>query len=154
MGFFGRGPGPVAIETDAGRVKFRTGPLICYEGLFPSFTREQKKAGAQILLNVTNDSWFGPYGEPYLHLALTRLRSIETRMPLLRATNTGITTLIEPSGVMTAPTAIGTSLIANYSVSLHPFPETFYVKYGDYWLILVSLLTLVTLMSMRLKSKH
>lgn len=154
MGFFGRGPGAVSIETNTGNLKFRTGPLICYEGLFPSFTRAQKKAGAQILLNVTNDSWFGPYGEPYLHLALTRLRAIETRMPLLRATNTGITTLIEPSGVMVSPSAVGTSLIANYSVSTHEFAPTLYVQFGDYWLILVSLLTLVTLLRMRLKSKH
>ncbi|MCM0606032.1 MAG: apolipoprotein N-acyltransferase [Xanthomonadaceae bacterium] len=154
MGFFGPGDGPVVIETQTGDKKFKTAPLICYEGLFASFTRAQKKLGAEILLNVTNDSWFGPYGEPYLHLALTRLRSVETRTPLLRATNTGITTLVEPTGRLTSQTGVGTSLIANYVVNTHPFPLTPYVKYGDLWLIPMSILTLVSLLIIRKKYKH
>lgn len=154
MGFFGSGPGPIVVETKTGSKTFKTGPLICYEGLFPSFTREQKRKGAQILLNVTNDSWFGPHGEPYLHLALTRLRSIESRIPLLRATNTGITTLVEPTGRLSSPTAIGASLIANYVVNTHSFPLTPYVKYGDLWLIPMSLLTLINLLVIRSRLKQ
>ncbi len=99
MGFFGRGPGP-EIHTAKNRegVEFRFAPSICYEGLFSDHSAQGALQGADALLNVTNDSWFGEQGEPHLHLALTRFRTIETRLPLLRSTNTGITIFVDPTG--------------------------------------------------------
>ena len=99
MGFFGRGPGPEIYSVPNGKGNiFKLAPSICYEGLFPEFSSDGAKLGADALINVTNDSWFGPRGEPYLHFALTRFRTIETRLPMLRSTNTGFTAAIDPLG--------------------------------------------------------
>ena len=99
MGFFGRGPGPEVhtVRNHEGH-PFKLAPSICYEGLFPAFAAKGASQGADAFLNVTNDSWFGPDGEPYLHFALTRFRSIETRLPMIRSTNTGFSALIDPLG--------------------------------------------------------
>ena len=82
----------------AGNQLIKYGPQICYEGLYPWFTVELAKKGAQIIGNVTNDSWFGEKFEPYQHLYMTLARAIEVRRPLIRATNTGITTGISAAG--------------------------------------------------------
>ncbi len=107
MGFFGRGPGPeVYPVTNKNGNVFKMAPSICYEGLFPYFSFEGSQKGADALLNVTNDSWFGPDGEPYLHFALTRFRTIETRLPMIRSTNTGFSALIDPLGRITTITRL------------------------------------------------
>lgn len=119
MGFFGRGPGPeVYTVFNAKKEAFKLAPSICYEGLFPYFSHDGALQGADALLNVTNDSWFGRYGEPYLHFALTRFRSIETRLPMLRSTNTGITAMIDALGRVEGKTELfeGTVLPA----TIHP----------------------------------
>ena len=75
-------------------------PTICYEGILAGFVRDfWRRAGpAEVLLNVTNDSWFGNSHEPQIHLALASFRSIETRRALIRSTNTGISALVDPAG--------------------------------------------------------
>jgi apolipoprotein N-acyltransferase len=99
MGFFGRGPGAqvFSMKNSAGH-DFSFAPAICYEGLFPSHSAAGALLGADALLNVTNDSWFGPRGEPFLHLQITTYRSIETRLPMVRATNTGISLEVDTTG--------------------------------------------------------
>jgi apolipoprotein N-acyltransferase len=67
---------------------------------------EGAQLGVDALINVTNDSWFGPDGEPYLHLALTTYRSIETRLPMLRSTNTGFTVFVDPTGEIRKSTSL------------------------------------------------
>jgi apolipoprotein N-acyltransferase len=107
MGFFGRGPGPevYGVRSIAGN-EFKLAPSICYEGLFPYFSYEGARLGADAFLNVTNDSWFGRDGEPYLHFALTRFRTIENRLPMIRSTNTGISASIDPLGRVTDQTGL------------------------------------------------
>lgn len=75
-------------------------PMICYEDLIPSFVRQMWRASgpADVLVNVTNDSWYGDTHEPRIHLALAKMRSIETRRSLIRSTNTGISAAIDPAG--------------------------------------------------------
>lgn len=75
-------------------------PMICYEDIIPAFVRALwKKAGpAHILVNVTNDSWYGDSHEPIEHLALAVFRTIETRRAMIRSTNTGISAFIDPAG--------------------------------------------------------
>ncbi|NDG84148.1 MAG: apolipoprotein N-acyltransferase [Proteobacteria bacterium] len=128
MGFFGRGPGP-ALHTLKNRsgTPFRFAPSICYEGLFTSYAVEGALQGADALLNVTNDSWFGEYGEPYLHLALTQFRSIETRLPLLRATNTGITVMVSPLGETPKQTGISKEDTLTGSITPRIMPESPYM---------------------------
>lgn len=119
MGFFGRGPGPevYSVKNAAGN-EFKLAPSICYEGLFPYYSAVGAELGADALLNVTNDSWFGPDGEPYLHFALTRFRSIETRLPMIRSTNTGISAAIDPLGRIESETGLFVSDVLNTTV--HP----------------------------------
>jgi apolipoprotein N-acyltransferase len=91
---FARGAGPEVKQLD----HLRLGTQICYEGLFPRFSYEPARLGAQLLVNVTNDSWYGPYSEPYQHLYMTLARAIEVRRPLIRSTNTGISTVVLADG--------------------------------------------------------
>jgi len=84
----------------------RIGPLVCYEGILPRFTRRVAQQNPNLLINITNDAWFGKTSEPYLHLALTTLRSIENRLALVRSTNTGVSAFIDPAGRITASTDI------------------------------------------------
>ncbi len=110
MGFFGRGPGPQAFTIQNRQGKdFKFAPSICYEGLFPEHSAEGAFLGADALLNITNDSWFGEKGEPYLHLELTTFRSIETRLPMIRSTNTGFTVVIDSTGEIIQTTKMNSS---------------------------------------------
>jgi apolipoprotein N-acyltransferase len=74
------------------------GVQICYEGVFPGFSRKLSQKGAQVMINLTNDSWYGLYSEPWQHMYLSAFRAIETRTPLIRSTNTGISTAVLADG--------------------------------------------------------
>jgi apolipoprotein N-acyltransferase len=76
----------------------RYGTLICYEDILPAFTRQVMAHDPHILVNVTNDAWFGPSREPLIHLAMAGFRAVEHRRFLLRSTNTGISAVIDPVG--------------------------------------------------------
>ncbi|MGE3973970.1 MAG: apolipoprotein N-acyltransferase [Bdellovibrionales bacterium] len=91
---FYAGHGPSIIKL--GDLHF--GIQVCYEGLYPWFTTELVNLKTQIIFNATNDSWFGKNFEPQQHLYMTAARAIEYRRPLIRTTNTGITTAVLPSG--------------------------------------------------------
>ena len=93
---FARGPGPETRRIGG----IRVGPQICYEGLFPDFSRDLADQGAQIFVNVTNDSWFGTSAEPHQHLVMTLARGIEFRRPVVRATNTGISAAMRADGTL------------------------------------------------------
>ncbi|CAK7049616.1 MAG: Apolipoprotein N-acyltransferase [Desulfovibrio sp.] len=74
------------------------GSLICYEAIFPAIARERVAAGANILVNISNDAWFGNTSAPVQHLHLTAMRAIEQGRYVVRATNTGISAVITPKG--------------------------------------------------------
>ncbi|GAB1409238.1 apolipoprotein N-acyltransferase [Desulfovibrionales bacterium] len=74
------------------------GMLICYEAIFPELAQNQVAKGANILVNISNDAWFGRSSAPLQHLHLAVLRAVEQNRFLLRATNTGISALIDPYG--------------------------------------------------------
>lgn len=93
---FGRGTGEKIIKYK----HIGIGAQICYESLFDKFSGNLYDQGAQLIVNVTNDSWFGYNFEPYQHLYMTMARAIEFRIPLVRATNTGISTAMTAAGVM------------------------------------------------------
>ncbi len=83
---------------------FRLAPMICYEDIFPSFGRRVTKLDPNLLVNITNDAWFGRTSEPYEHLALSVFRSVETRLDLARAVNTGVSALVDSTGRVYAKT--------------------------------------------------
>lgn len=94
VGFFGRGQGPQLMNLSG----VILGPHICYESLFDHINRDVARLGAEILVNVTNDSWYGTWQEPYQHLYMTLARAIEVRRPMVRSTNTGISSAITAQG--------------------------------------------------------
>ncbi len=138
VGNFGRGIGPSVLKVRVPRTRIPSGeigfsPVICYEALFPDYTAEAARKGSQLILNITNDSWFGPWGEPHLHLALTAFRSIESRIPQLRATNTGISALILPDGEITQATPLNKPKILSARIPiLQPVP-TLIKAWGDWF---------------------
>jgi len=119
IGFFGKGPGPTVSNLKHSRLL----SMICYEALFPWFSQEGLRSGAQWILNVTNDSWFGSISAPDYHLSLVRLRSIETRVPQLRITNTGYTALIEPTGIVSGKTSLFEQATPYYELKLLEDPK-------------------------------
>lgn len=147
LGSFGRGNGPtiMTVDTKSG-ASFKLGPQICYEGLYPWFTVELAKKGAQVLTNVTNDSWFGATFEPYQHLYMTLARAIEVRRPLIRSTNTGITTAMTASGHLLSQSPIGKEWTGTFSIPyLKNPPHTFFETMDGLWIwiLLIALASLL-----------
>jgi len=126
-GHFARGGGPDRLLRLDG---LRMGPQICYESLFPWFSRSLAQLGAQFIVNVTNDSWYGHWQEPYQHLYMTLARAVEFRRPVLRVTNTGISTVALASGQVLQRSPIGTEWAGVYDVPyLRDPPPTFYQRW-------------------------
>ena len=78
------------------------GVLICYEAIFPELARKLVARGAQVLVNITNDAWFGDSAAPWQHLDMARMRAVENRVWLLRSANTGVSALVDPFGRVVA----------------------------------------------------
>lgn len=74
------------------------GVLICYEGIFPALVRETVRKGAEVLVIITNDAWYGRTSAPYQHLEMARWRAVEFRRPVLRAANTGVSAIFDSAG--------------------------------------------------------
>ena len=98
---FARGTDVATFEFQPKKLGGRTvtvGPMICYEDIFPSFGRRLVRKDPNLLVNITNDAWFGRTSEPYEHLALAVYRTVETRLDLVRAVNTGVSAIIDSTG--------------------------------------------------------
>lgn len=98
-----RGPGPKAVSFRLrdGR-SLTVAPLICYEAIFPSYVAQGVRQGAELLLTLSNDSWFSGTPAPRQHLVNAAFRSIETRRPQVRVTNSGVSALIDATGAVVA----------------------------------------------------
>lgn len=106
------------------------GVLICYEAIFPELARRYVAEGSDLLVNITNDAWFGRSSAPRQLLDMTRMRAIENRIWIARAANTGITALITPEGQAVNETNIFTPSQVVGTAGLGASP-TFYTLYGD-----------------------
>jgi len=84
----------------------RLGVLICFESIFPQLARQTTAQGADLLVNITNDAWFGRSNAPWQHFAMAVLRAVENHRSLVRAANTGISGAIDPLGRVTATTGL------------------------------------------------
>jgi len=109
----------------------RIGAAICYEVVFPAEVAETVRAGATLLVSLTNDDWYGPTAAPWQHLRAARFRAAETRRTMLRAAISGVSAIVGPDGSLIESAAPGEERILSSSVSgrrdLSP-----YVRYG--WL--------------------
>ncbi len=122
----GQGPRSLAINGH------KAGVLICYEAIFPSLARATVRAGAGLLVNITNDAWFGRTSAPYQHLEMARLRAVENRVYLVRAANTGISALIDPLGRIKKRTELFTEDVITADVGFRKGPQSIYTRYGDF----------------------
>ena len=144
-GHFARGSGPNQLLEWNG---FKMGAQICYESLFPAFSRSLAQLGAEFIVNVTNDSWYGTWQEPYQHFYMTLARGVEFRRPVLRVTNTGISTVSLASGEILEKSPIHQPWAGVYQIPyLKNPPVTFYQRLfwlvpGILWASLVFLLSL------------
>ena len=128
---------------------------ICYEVLHANHIYSQIKKlneRPQFMINLTNDSWFGKV-EPYQHLYLTRWRSLEFALPMIRATNTGISTLIYQDGSLGKMLEVFKRGNLDLKLPLDRIHQTFYEKFGHYsFLILAFIWLAVLLLIEKLKS--
>ena len=108
------------------------GTFICYESIFGDEIREFAKMGAEVLVNISNDGWYGDTSAPWQHLNMVRMRAIESHRWIVRATNTGITSVIDPDGrvVAAAPRHVRTAIRVPFGYEHDVTP---YARYGD-WL--------------------
>ena len=126
IGDFGRGRAATVFSLDGARFSV----MICYEIIFPGEVRQFVREGAQFLVNITNDAWFGRSGAPSQHLAMAAMRAVENGTYLVRAANTGVTAVVAPTGEILAKTRIFTEAALVGSVRPRQ-TETPYTRYGD-----------------------
>ncbi|MDZ4164427.1 MAG: apolipoprotein N-acyltransferase [Smithellaceae bacterium] len=127
VGDFTKGPGYLPIQASWGKA----GVLICYEGIFSHAGTAYKKLGASFLINITNDAWFGNTSAPYQHLSMSAFRAVENRVYLLRAANTGISAIIEPTGAIARQSKLFTPATVVGNVKYPSHATTFYASHGD-----------------------
>jgi apolipoprotein N-acyltransferase len=140
MGDFGRGPGPKPLVFPWHGGTLPLGVNICYEEILPEYMRAYVRNGARVLVNLTKDSWFGDTFEPWQHFQLSVPRAIELRVPLVRATNTGLSGVVDVTGE--------TQLISDpfheayrtveVRVPLRP-GESVYARFGEWFAMLCTL---------------
>lgn len=122
----GTGSTPIAFG------KRPLGVLICYEAVFPELAREAVLAGAEALVNITNDAWYGRTSAPYQHMEMAGWRAVECRVPLLRAANTGISTIFDAAGRMCG--AVPLFETGQLTCPVRTFRQvTVYMRYGDWF---------------------
>lgn len=135
----GRTAGLLSMESQ----EIRMAPLICFEDTVSRVVRRAALQRPHLLVNLTNDAWFGSSAGSRQHLENARLRAVETRLPLLRATNDGVTVLINPRGVITAMVrnpetgSIREPGFLAGEIDLVDTQATFYVRWGE-WPVWVS----------------
>jgi len=136
VGAFIPGKGHFIMNLDS----FKFGTLICYEAVFPSIARKYCNNGANFLINITNDGWFGTTWGPYQHSHISRFRAIENRIFIIRAANTGISGFIGPDGGYKEILNLEKEGFLSYNVPLtrtniwQKDTRTFYTKYGNLWI--------------------
>jgi apolipoprotein N-acyltransferase len=128
------------LDTQSGG-RHRYGVFICYEAVFADEVRELARNGAEVLVNISDDGWYGDTSAPWQHLNMARMRAVENRRWLLRDTNTGVTAAIDPYGRVrqSIPRHQEDALPAEYG-----FRDgiTFYTAHGDVFAWLCAILSL------------
>ncbi len=127
---FSPGPGPEVVSV-GGRIGSVL-PLICYEAIFPAHARPPADSPERpaLLVQLTNDAWFGTVAGPWQHLAQARVRAIEQRLPLARSANTGISALVDPTGRIVASLDLGTAGRIDAPLP-NPVDPPAYARHGD-----------------------
>jgi apolipoprotein N-acyltransferase len=136
IGDFGRGKEATTFAV-AGH---KAGISICYEIIFPDLIRQSVKNGADFLVNITNDAWFGKSAASYQHMSMGVLRAVENRVPIVRAANTGVSGTIDANGVLRDETELFVEVAKITQITPRQGGLTFYTANGDVfsWLCLLA----------------
>ncbi|MGH8065983.1 MAG: apolipoprotein N-acyltransferase, partial [Candidatus Entotheonellia bacterium] len=126
FGGFSRGRELPVYETTLGGF----GVLVCYESAFEDLARRYRQRGADFLVNITNDAWFGRSAAPAQHLAMAAFRAVENRAYLIRAANTGISAIVTPDGRIVQASGLFTPAVISGAIFPH-VGASFYTRYGD-----------------------
>jgi len=121
------------------------GVLICWEGIYAGAARALGQAGAELLVNLSNDDWFGGHAAVEQHFRASLLRAVETRRFLLRATNSGVTAIVDPRGIVTASAPRDAPAVVAREVAAAA-AETLYMRIGDVFAWTCLLVALATLL--------
>lgn len=108
----------------------RLGVVICYEAIFPAEVRDFFLGGADVLVNITNDAWFGRSAAPVQHLAMAAFRAVENRAYLVRAANTGISAIVAPDGRIVQASGLFTREVVSGTIAPR-IGLSVYTRYGD-----------------------
>lgn len=128
------GAAPKVLELDKPTIKI--GALVCFEDSLQRETRDIVRAGAQVLVNITNDAWFAQTAGSAQHFANAHLRSVEARLPMLRSTNTGVSCSIDAFGRVESHIDPFSEGIDTLSVMVPIQPQlSVYSRFGDLWII-------------------
>ena len=119
---------PLPQQNDQRTLHF--GVAICFEVIFPDLVRRMVKEGADFMVTITNDAWFGDSVAPYQHFGMVVLRAVENHVAFARSANTGISGFIDPNGRILSTTPIFTQEALTGSIPLRT-TTTFYSQYGD-----------------------
>ena len=119
------------------------GILICYEVIFPEIARSQVLKGASMLINITNDAWFGYSSAPYQHLFMSVFRAIENRRPLMRSANTGISAIIDSTGRVNIQGDLFTEEVLTGKITPEKDAISFYSCFGDVFTAGILILCLI-----------
>jgi apolipoprotein N-acyltransferase len=120
----GTAPRVLSFSLSSGN-EVKLAPLICYEDVVPLLAREATARGAEVLINQTNDAWFGNTVAPYQHHMIASFRAIENRRFLLRSTNTGVTAVVDPMGRTLASLLPYTESVLPMEISLLNYSSTY-----------------------------
>lgn len=135
MGNYSQGEEYTVFKTD----KTSFSCAICFESIFPDLIREFVKRGAEVLINITNDGWFGKTFGPYQHYELAIARAVENGIPLIRCANNGISLICDPFGNVYKKSKLFSEEIIFANVKI-PLKNTIYRQFGD-WFILFSIIS-------------
>jgi apolipoprotein N-acyltransferase len=132
---------------------YKLGILICYEIIFPELARAVTRNGASLLVNITNDAWYGKTSAPYQHFSMAILRAVENRRVLVRAANTGISGFIDPAGRVMASTELFEDAALTREVPMLK-NITFYTRHGNLFAVVCLITTLFAILIKTLKFKR
>ncbi len=146
VGDMDRGSERSVFRTASGGDEHRFGVFVCYESIFGEEVRRFVLGGAEVLVNISDDGWYGDSGAPWQHLNMVRMRAIENHRWILRSTNTGITSAIDPAGRVVA--ALPRHIRAAMNVPFaYEHETTFYTRHGDWFAYLCAAVSLAGLVA-------
>jgi len=145
----GHQPTLLSIKKSSDSQPVRFGIAICFEVIFPDLVRQLANAGANFLVTLTNDAWFGDTVAPNQHFSMVVFRAVENRMAFARAANTGISGLIDPTGRILSASPIFTEQAMTGRIPLTS-PSTFYTKFGNVFAWSCVIISLILLLFLRI----